>query len=94
MRQFAASGLLALLLLAAPYALADMALPSTQALIPADVAANMPAADAAATQSSPLIWLIPIAMGVFALVLVFVIRRFSRPHRQPKAQEEIKKPGR
>lgn len=89
---FASSLTVTLLFAAATGAVSASGMPGQW--VHADVTANMPAADAAATQSSPLIWLIPIAMGVFALVLVFVIRRFSRPHRQPKAQEEIKKPGR
>ncbi|GEM_PF-4148947 len=94
MRQLAASGLMALLLLAAaPHLAADTALSGAQVVIHADVTANMPAADAEATESSPLVWLVPLFMGVFALVLVFVIRRYSRPERQPKAQEDIQKPG-
>ena len=59
----------------------------------AETVENAPAADATDARSSPLIWLIPLIMGLFGLGLAFVIRRFSRPERQPKAQEDIEKPG-
>ena len=59
----------------------------------AEVMENAPAADATDARSSPLIWLIPLIMGLFGLGLAFVIRRFSRPERQPEAQEDIEKPG-
>lgn len=94
MRQLVIGSLMtALTLVAATHALADTALAYAESTVRAAAEATAPAADVAATESSALIWLIPVAMGVFAFVLVFVIRRFSRPERQRQAQDDIKKPG-
>lgn len=94
MRLFPISGLAVLLaLVVALYALTDEALARVNIAVQNTAAENMPAVDASAAETSPLAWLVPVVMGVFAFVLVFVIRRFSRPERQPKAQEEIKKAG-
>ncbi len=92
MRPVAVLVLTVLLMLAAvPEAQSSME--TTMALGQSAAFDEAPAADATEAQSSPLIWLIPLAMGLFGLGLAFAIRRFSRPERQPKAQDEIKKPG-
>lgn len=49
----------------------------------------LPTTDVSSTQSSPLIWLGPIGLGVFALILILVIRRYSKPQRQHLAQQDI-----
>lgn len=93
MRLFATSGLLALLMFAAlPHALGGSALAVADSAVQTTVAGNVPATDAAAAESSPLVWLIPVAMGLFAFVLVFVIRRYSKPRHQGKAQDDIENP--
>lgn len=95
MRLFPISGLTAALaLVMALCALMNKAVARVNSAVQNTAAENLPAMDAAATETSPLVWLIPVVLGVFAFVLVFVIRRYSKPRHQDKAQEEIKKPGR
>jgi len=95
MRQLVTGSLMSVLILVvASDALTDLALAHADSAVRSSLETNAPAADAAATETSALIWLIPVAMGVFAFILVFVIRRYSKPGRQGQAQQDIDKPGR
>lgn len=48
-----------------------------------------PAAALNPAESGLEVWIGPILLGAFALLLILVIRRFSRPSRQEKAQQDI-----
>ena len=39
------------------------------------------------------VWIGPIVMGVFALILILFIRRFSKSRRQDKAQKDLDDQG-
>ncbi|MGY6554192.1 MAG: hypothetical protein ACXIUM_06685 [Wenzhouxiangella sp.] len=84
--------LLPLFLIAVPHHLLAMSAnaPIAAALTAAQTSStdNLPAAEASQTRSSPLIWLAPLGLGVFAFVLAMIIRRFSKPDRQHLAQKE------
>ncbi len=54
---------------------------------------SSPAAALNPAESGLEVWIGPILLGAFALMLILVIRRFSRPRRQDKAQQDIP-PGR
>lgn len=49
---------------------------------------SSPAAALNPAESGFEVWIGPILLGAFALLLIVVIRRFSRPRRQEKAQRD------
>lgn len=49
-----------------------------------------PLADLNPADSSLEVWIGPIILGVFALVLIVLIRRYSKPRHQDQAQSDLK----
>lgn len=94
MRLIAAAPLILTMLLAGPApALADVPPDQDQPSGYMDPDERSPLAALNPAESGIEVWIGPIVMGVFALILILFIRRFSKSRRQDKAQKDLDDQG-